>query len=182
MTAPRTMTIALAVAFAVALAGRATTAITAAGRPTAGATEAPAARLADLGWLAGRWEGTGIDGGAASESYSPPAGGQIVGHFRQLTRDGSVMFYEIMTIAEVGKTLHFRVKHFNPDMTGWEEKERVVSFPLVAVTRDAWIFNGLTLRRVDANAMVATVRIRDAAQKERELTFRYRRVSGQKQR
>ncbi len=173
MTATRTMMIALA------LAGWGATGIAATQRP---AQAAPAARLADLGWLAGRWEGPGIEGGIASETYSAPAGGQIVGHFRQLKRDGSIMFYEIMTIAEVGGRLHFRVKHFNPDMTAWEEKERVVSFPLVAVTRDAWIFDGLTLRRVGADAMVATVRIRDEGEKERELVFRYRRVAAEQRR
>ena len=83
---------------------------------------APAAALADLGWLVGTWEGEGL-GGAVLESYSPPAGGQIAGHFR-LLKDGKPQFYELLMIAEVGASLEFRVKHFNPDMTGWGRRRR----------------------------------------------------------
>lgn len=140
---------------------------------------APAAKseLSDLTWLAGTWEGTGIDGGAATEVYTAPAGGQIVGHFRQLRPDGSVMFYELMTIAQVGNTLHYRLKHFDVDLTGWEEKTEVRSFPLIATGRDTWFFDGLTIRREGASGMVATVRVGNADGTNQELAFRYRRVS-----
>ena len=50
---------------------------------------APAADIADLAWLAGHWVGEGL-GGRATEVYSAPAGGQIVGHFGSQDKDGSV--------------------------------------------------------------------------------------------
>ena len=56
--------------------------------------QSPPARVEDLAWLQGAWEGPGISG-PATEVYSGPAGGQIVGHFRQLRGDG-IWFYEIM--------------------------------------------------------------------------------------
>jgi len=76
----------------------------------------PPARLEDLAWLQGQWEGAGLTG-PATEVYSSPAGGQIAGHFRQL-RDGRVWFFEIMAIAQVGPSLEYRLKHFNEDLTG----------------------------------------------------------------
>jgi len=138
---------------------------------------APPARVADLAWLAGAWEGAGIAGGAATEVYSPPAAGQIVGHFRQLRPDGSLWFYEIMSIAEAGGSLHYRLKHFDADLTGWEEKAQVVSFPLVAVEKDAWYFDGLTIRRDGPDGMVAAVRIGSKDGGSREAVFRYRRAA-----
>jgi len=136
---------------------------------------APAAALADLSWMVGTWEGEGL-GGAVLESYSPPAGGQIAGHFR-LLKDGKPQFYEMLMIAEVGASLEFRVKHFNPDMTGWEEKAEVVRFPLVAVEKDVWYFNGLTIRRTGPDSTLQTVLIRQKDGSTREAGFTYRRVS-----
>ena len=97
------------------------------------AVTSPPATLADLSWLAGSWEGEGIDGAPALEAYASPAGGQMVGHFRQLNRDGSVMFYELITIVEEGGSLSYRLKHFNPDLTGWEEKDKVVALSLIHI-------------------------------------------------
>lgn len=141
---------------------------------TSGAV-APAAALADLAWLVGSWEGEGL-GGVVLESYSPPAGGQIAGHFR-LLKNGKPQFYEMLMIAEVGASLEFRVKHFNPDMTGWEEKAEVVRFPLVAVEKDVWYFDGLTLRRTGPDSTRQTVLIRQKDGTTREAGFTYRRVS-----
>jgi hypothetical protein len=136
---------------------------------------APAARLADLAWMVGTWEGEGL-GGTVLESYSAPAAGQMVGHFRALKPDGSPMFYELVMVAEVGGSLEYRVKHFNPDMTGWEEKAQVVRFPLVAAEKDAWYFDGLTIRRTGADSVTHFVRIGAKDGSRREASFSYRRV------
>jgi hypothetical protein len=133
----------------------------------------PAAKVADLAWLAGTWEGEGISGGAR-EVYFPPAAGQIAGHFTQMRGD-AVWFYEILSIAEVGGSLEYRLKHFNADLTGWEEKAEVQRFPLVAVTGTTWYFDGLTLRRDGPNRMVAAVRVETKDGKPKEYVFRYTR-------
>ena len=135
---------------------------------------APAASVADLAWLAGTWRGEGISG-PAEEVYSAPMGGQIVGHFAQ-SRGGGIWFYELMTIAEAGDSLEYRLKHFNADLTGWEEKGEMMRFPLVAVEEGAWYFDGLTIRRDGSDAMVGAVRIGHDDGTSREAVFRYRRV------
>lgn len=140
------------------------------------ATPPPPATLADLSWLAGAWEGDGIDGAPALEAYASAAGGQMVGHFRQLNKDGSVMFYELITIVEDGGSLAYRLKHFNPDLTGWEEKDKVVAFPLTQAGKERWDFSGLVYERTGPDTMTATVVVHGDGGKEETLVFRFRRT------
>ena len=135
----------------------------------------PPARIADLAWLTGIWEGEGITG-PAREVYLAPMGGQIAGHFTQTRGDG-IWFYELVTIVEEHGSLAYRLRHFNADLTGWEERDVVRSFPLVAVENGAWYFDGLTIRRDGEDGMVGAVMIagRNGAQPH-EAVFHYRRT------
>lgn len=142
-------------------------------RAAAGASSPPA-RIADLAWLAGSWEGEGITG-PAREVYSAPVGGQMTGHFIQTRGDG-IWFFEIMSIAEANGSLEYRLRHFNADLTGWEERNEVRRFPLVAAEGDAWYFDGLTIRRHGADGMIGAVRIDNEDGTSREAVFRYRRA------
>lgn len=105
----------------------------------------PAARIAATGWLAGDWSGQGL-GGTAEEVWLVPAAASIAGVFRA-TRGGQVTFFELMTVVEAGGSLVFRLKHFGPDLRGWESPERAVDFALVRTSRSALQFDGLTYRR-----------------------------------
>jgi hypothetical protein len=136
---------------------------------------APVASLKDLSWLAGSWEGDGIEGAPALEAYAPAAGGQMVGHFRQLNKDGSVMFYEIITIVEQEGSLAYRLKHFNADLTGWEEKDKVTVFPLTTAAGNRWDFSGLVYECTGRDSMTASVKVHGDGGKEETLVFRFRR-------
>jgi hypothetical protein len=132
-------------------------------------TEAPpqVATIEDAAWLAGRWVGTGF-GGQMEETWAPPVGGQMVGHFRYW-RDGQPQFYEIMMMDVVaGQGVRMRVKHFNPDFVGWEDKDGWVEFEPIAAGPDALVFNGLTIRRESETRIVMTIRLRrgDAVEEE----------------
>ncbi|MBB4612520.1 DUF6265 family protein [Novosphingobium taihuense] len=140
----------------------------------ASAMAAPAATLADIAWMEGSWEGEGIEGAPALEAYAPAAGGQMVGHFRQLNKDGSVMFYELITIVEDGGSLAYRLKHFNADLTGWEEKDKVVSFPLTDRKGDRLDFSGLVYERTGKDSMTASVRVTEGGKTE-TIVFHFRR-------
>lgn len=102
-------------------------------------------------------------------------GGQIIGHFIETRGDG-ILFTELMSTAQAGITLEYRLKHFNADHTGWEEKNEVVRFPLVAVEPGAWYFDGLTIRREGEDGTIGAVRVEDPDGTSRELVFRYRRA------
>jgi len=141
----KTMTIAVAL-FAAGLTAQAQT-------PPAGA-----ATIDDAAWLAGRWVGEGF-AGQMEEAWAPPIGGQMIGHFRYW-REGQPQFYELMMIDVVDGGLRLRVKHFNPDFVGWEDRDGWHSFEPVSATTDALTFDGLEIRREDADRMVMTIRTR----------------------
>lgn len=105
----------------------------------------PPARASSAEWLSGDWVGQGL-GGVSEEAWLLPAAGSLAGVYRG-SRGGQVTFYELMTVVEAGGSLSFRLKHFAPDLRGWESPERAVEFPLVRTARSALYFDGLTYRR-----------------------------------
>lgn len=135
--------------------------------------ESPPATLEQMDWLVGRWAGTGIGGAPAMESWLPPAGGTMVGTFVQQTADGEIQFTEHLYLMEEEGSLVLRLKHFNADLTGWEDKEGMVSFRLLAMEPCAAFFHGLTLRCADreqpGSGLVAAVRMQSGG----ELSFRF---------
>lgn len=139
-----------------------------------GAPRAPA-KVADLAWLAGRWTGEGL-GGRVEEAWSEPDAGSMVGYFR-LVKDGKPVFYEIMTLFEAEGSVEMRLKHVNPDMTGWEEKNGYITFKLVKHDETGAYFSGLTFRRVSADQIDGYLALRNRADNTiREEKFTYRRV------
>ncbi len=130
-------------------------------------TEQPAraATIEDASWLAGRWVGEGF-GGQMEETW-PPVGGQMVGHFRYW-REGQPQFYEFLMMDVVEGGVRMRVKHFNPDMVGWEEKDGWVTFEPGSVGPDALVFDGFEIRREGADRVVMRLRMRrgDAVEEE----------------
>ena len=117
----------------------------------------PSANIEDLAWLAGTWKGHGL-GGKGELIYSEPEAGAIMGIFR-LTIDGAVVFYEIATITERNESLTLRLKHFSPDLIGWEERDDWVEFLLVKIEPDAVYFDGITYVREEGDKLGAYVRI-----------------------
>ncbi len=131
----------------------------------------PPAKIEDLSWLAGHWKGSGL-GGQSEELISAPHDGAMMGAFRQTKPDGSVFFYEFYLFAKQDETVVLKIKHFNPDLTGWEEKNDYLTFPLVAVEENAVYFDGLTFKMTGPDEMRAAVNVNDQGAME----FVYQRV------
>lgn len=127
-------------------------------RTLADGAASPPAKIEDVAWLEGRWIGEGL-GGCAEESLSPPVAREMMGKFRQLNADGTLRFYEFYTIAERDGSLLWRIKHFSPDLEGWEEKDKSTEFRLVAIEGETAYFNGLTYARTGKNSLQAAVAI-----------------------
>jgi hypothetical protein len=121
----------------------------------------PPATLSDMAWFAGRWTGSGL-GGVCEESWSDPAGGAMMGMFR-LVKDGKIVFYEFLTLVEHEGSLLLKLKHFNADLTGWEEKGESVKFHLLKMSPDTAHFGGLTFRRLGADRLEIFLAIRNRA-------------------
>jgi hypothetical protein len=84
---------------------------------------------ADLGWLTGTWLGRNGDD-AVEEHWSPLGGNTLVGMFRWVSA-GRVRFYELLAIEQDGDLVRLRIKHFDPGLIGWEERDRAHEFLLV---------------------------------------------------
>lgn len=137
----------------------------------------PPARIGDVAWLTGSWSGSGIEGAPSHETWLPPTGDTMVGLFVQEQAAGGLMFTEHMYISEVDGSLAVRLKHFNPDLTGWEEKDDMVTFRLVALEPCAAYFSALTYRCANGentdDGIVVAVRMQSDGDEIHELVFTF---------
>ena len=129
--------------------------------------------LDEVAWLAGRWTGEGL-GGWVEETWAPPAGGAVTGTFR-LLKDDKPLFYEYWVLADHGKGTTLRLKHFNADMTGWEEKDKFTEFPFIGIIAGVLHFRGLTYRRDSEDQMTIYLAL-TTKEGMREETFRLKRA------
>ena len=134
----------------------------------------PPATLADVAWLQGHWRGPGL-GGISEEFWMEPSGGAMPGMFRTVA-DGEVIFYEMFALTEHEGSLVLRLKHFNGDMTGWEDKEEMVRFRLAHVEPGLIQFNSLTYRLETDDTMRIHVALRQRDGRLEELEFALSRV------
>lgn len=97
----------------------------------AGAQEVPEERieLSDLGWLQGCWEGTGF-GNRVGECWMSAPDGRLTGVFQMIDADGHQTMSEIFVLDDFEDGPALRLKHFHADLTGWEEREEFMVFPL----------------------------------------------------
>jgi uncharacterized protein DUF6265 len=139
-------------------------------------TKSPPATLETMRWFTGTWTGTGL-GGTTDETWTAPIAGAMLGTFR-LVKDGKPVFYEFLTLVEHEGSLLLRLKHFSPDLTGWEEKTDSIKFPLLKIGPDEIAFDGLTMRREGADTLRIFLAIRSRADGSiREEMFLLRRTS-----
>jgi hypothetical protein len=131
--------------------------------------------LDDAEWLVGTWRGEGF-GGTVEEVWLPAAHEQMIGAFRYYGQEEEG-FSELMTLTHIdGQTL-LRVKHFNPDFTGWETQDESEDFRFVGVGHRALHFRGLTLVSASPDVLDIYIAMRGSNGELREEALRYRRVS-----
>ena len=95
-------------------------------------TDPISAGIEAFAWLTGRWAG-GHGTDEIEEQWSGAAGGGMIGMFRAIT-GGRPRFYELIALDVEGEGLVCRFRHFNRDLTGWEEKDAPLELDLVALT------------------------------------------------
>lgn len=137
----------------------------------------PDARIEDVAWIEGHWRGSAF-GGTSEEIWSPPMAGSMMGVYRSI-EDGAVRFYEILQLVPDGNSLTLRLKHFDADLTGWEERDEVRTFPLLQIEPGKAWFEGMTFERVSADEIVIHLAIRRDDGSHQEVEFRYQRVGVQ---
>jgi len=113
----------------------------------------------DLAFLAGRWQG-GVAGGLFDEEWSSPSADSMMGMFRYM-ENGKVQFYEFMTIEATPAGPVLRLRHFDPGLAAWEDKDAALSFPVTSFAENQVVFatpdksTKLTYRRSGTDSLVA---------------------------
>lgn len=100
----------------------------------------------NLSWMVGFWIGQGF-GGECEEVWMPSKDGHMVGTFR-FWEDEKLVFSEFMNLVQEGESVSMKLKHFNPDLSGWEEKEEWTTFRLIELGENKVWFDGLTIERI----------------------------------
>lgn len=134
----------------------------------------PPAAIDDMAWLAGRWSGEGL-GGLNEETWSPPAGGAMLGMYR-LIKDAAPVFCELLALTRSEGSLLLSLRHFHPDLRGWEDGAAPVRMPLVAKQGRRLYFEGITFERSSDDEITIYLAIesrQDASIKEE--VFKYTR-------
>jgi Carbohydrate family 9 binding domain-like/Domain of unknown function (DUF6265) len=129
-------------------------------------------KLENISWIAGTWHGEAF-GGQTEEIWSEPSGGSMMATFK-LINDGKVTFYEIEVIREVENTLILQLKHFGPDLKGWESKDETVDFPLIEITQNKVVFEGMAFEKVSKTEMNVYVDIKEN-EKVETVKFNYKK-------
>jgi len=129
-------------------------------------------KLENISWIAGTWYGEAF-GGQVEEIWSEPSAGTMMATFKFIN-EGRVSFYEIEIIREVENTLMLQLKHFRPDLKGWENKNATVDFPLIEITENKAVFEGMTFEKISNTEMNVYVDIEENGKVE-TVTFSYKK-------
>lgn len=140
-----------------------------------GGMTSPAANLKVIDWLTGHWRGEAM-GGITEEIWSPSLAGSKMFSFRMASGD-EVVFYEFGAMSEENGTLILRLKHFNPDLKGWEEKDEREEFRLIKVTPDKVFFDGFTFEKISPDEINMYVLMEHKDKPSEELKFNYKKYT-----
>lgn len=135
----------------------------------------PKAAIADLKLLIGNWRGDFL-GSTAEELWLEPVGGAMIGMFRLYSKEKPI-FYEFWSAFEEEGSVTMRLKHFNPDMKGWEEKDAFVTFRLVKADADTIWFEGLTYSKQKDGSLKGFIALKQKDGSVKEETFTMRPVN-----
>lgn len=100
--------------------------------------------LTDFVFMSGHNRGE-LDGGIIDEHWSEPADDSMMGVYRYI-KDGKVEMYELLVIEQTAKGPVLRLRHFNPGLVAWEEKNEVWSYPLARFVPGDAVFESIDKR------------------------------------
>ncbi len=131
-------------------------------------------KIEDFAFLTGYWDGTGF-GDRSEEMWMPPSGGRMFGIFKQ-HNNGELQFSEFMEISENESGWALRLKHFNPDFSGWEAPDEHVTFRLESLSDNEAVFGGLRFELVAPDNLRIALRLRQDDGSLTTEVFEFRRV------
>ena len=120
-----------------------------------------------------------MNGSTSEEVWSGPDSGTMMGMYREM-KDGQTTFYELLVLELRNNTPTLLLKHFDPGLKGWEDKDKAVTLPLqqfqpneaMFISDDAARPTKLTYRRTGKNALEVVLE-RQRKGEWTKLVFRY---------
>lgn len=126
-------------------------------------------KVEDLSWMVGYWTGPGL-GGECEEVWMPAVDGHMIGTFR-FWESGKLVFSEFMNLVQNGDSVSMKLKHFGPDLSGWEEKEEWTTFKLIEMTQNKVWFHGLTIERKGDEMVFSLALTENGVRRIEEFTY-----------
>ena len=94
----------------------------------------------------------------------------------QFVSEDKVQFRELFALRKSDAGVwELRLKHFDSAMTGWEDKEEMITFQLLEVTPNQAFFDGLTMKLEPSGILMVYVRTKDSQGQLEELEFKYKK-------
>lgn len=124
--------------------------------------------LGDYTWLIGHWKGDGF-GGISEEIWAPPIDGTMMGMYRHY-KEGKLVFYEFLLLNKDG----LKLKHFHPDLIGWEAKDDFTTFAMVEYSAHKLVLKGLTFEKKSDTKMEIRLKLKRNGKIETEVFKMYR--------
>ena len=100
-------------------------------------------RLQALAFMRGSWAAGDTDG-RSEEIWSGASGSCIMGAFRMVKPDGSLAFYEILSISAEPDGVFMRLRHFDAKLTAREEKDAPVALKLETIEKSRAVFRKIS--------------------------------------
>lgn len=142
-------------------------------RYNAGSKPVPAS-IGDVRWLEGHWIGK-MPEGRVDQYFLPPAAGQMPSFVRSLN-DKGIIFYEIASFVERDGTIFIRLRHFTPDLIGWEDRSGAIERPLLAIEGGNLFFDRASFIRTGEDTYTVYFLNMEGAKERDTLTIPFRRV------
>lgn len=133
----------------------------------------PPTTIADLAWLEGYWIGD-MPEGPVEHLILGPKFGQMPSFVRAVGPRG-VIFYEISVFEQVGDSVTVRVKHFTPQLEGWEAQSASIDRPLVDRNETTLFFDGVTFSRTGQDSFTVYFLNRVGREERDTLVIPFRR-------
>ncbi|MFD0989621.1 DUF6265 family protein [Mariniflexile jejuense] len=130
-------------------------------------------KLENISWISGNWKGEAFDG-KTEENWSNPSGDSMMATFKLIVNN-KVAFYEIEIIREINNTLILQLKHFNNDLKGWETKDETIDFPLIKITQNKAVFEGMIFEKISTKEMNIYVDIHQENGSIERVKFNYKK-------
>ncbi|MBT8220516.1 MAG: hypothetical protein KJP00_11860 [Bacteroidia bacterium] len=128
----------------------------------------------DIEWISGDWIGDGF-GGTSYEHWSKPIADIMTGTYRHVS-DGKNNFFEFFTISKrQDGSFVLMLRHFNPDMNAWEDKEGQLVWEFNGKTDDSITFGPCTYKRVGEDKMEIELIMQRNGKKDTEI-FNFKRI------